>query len=71
MKHHAEFAVERPGSQVETQKIRNGQCSQCIPAAPKERGEAGRNPAATIFLQPCFCKVARLFYQKVDMGAFD
>ena len=64
MKHHAEFAVERPGSQLETQKIRNGQCSQRTPAAPKERGEAGRNPAATMFLQDYFTK-------KVDMGAFD
>lgn len=56
MKHHTEFAAERPGSQVETRKIRNGQCSQRTPAAPKERKEAGRNPAAAIFLQPCFCK---------------
>lgn len=69
MKHHTEFAAERPGSQVETRKIRNGQCSQRTPAAPKERGEAGRNPAATIFLQPCFYKT--YFTKKVDRGAFD
>ena len=71
MKHRAEFAVERPGSQVETQKIRNGQCSQCIPAAPKKEEKQAEILLPLSFSSLVSARLQDYFTKKVDMGAFD